>query len=486
MKANLRKTLTAFGEMLCADPSPRVQIDATYGIRTTDINQYTENSATIESEMTGTGFEFKVSSGTNSAGHARMQSRRIVRYKTGQGSLFRFTGRFPSSQANSTQRVGCGNRGTHLGFGYNGTTFGIFYHNGGFVEIRTLTVSAGAGGAETATVTLDGVAQAVALTSGSVKHAVFQLAAATYTGWEAYANGNTVIFINRHAEPRTGTFSLTSTGTTAGTFARTRAGVDETKTFIPQNEWNIERMDGEHSISGITLDPTKGNVFEIQQQYLGYGAILFSVENPGHGKFQEVHRIEYANANTSPNMTSPFMRLEIEAENTGNTTSLAVYSASLAGFVEGIQAPLRDLRGFGNSKTGVGTSFTNIISFRTSRIFASRVNRSPSWPHIVSFACEGTKPVECILVVQPTLGGEPDWTYIDSADSITEYDTAATTVTGGRRVCQFVLGKSDNLQITLPNHYGHTCIDAGEIVTLAARATSGTADISASMSWEEE
>jgi hypothetical protein len=480
-----RQPITAFGEVMIAEPTPRVQIDATYGIRTTDIIQYTENSAAITSENTGTGFEFKVSSGTNAAGYASMQSRRIVRYKTGQGSLFRFTGRFPSSAAESTQRVGCGNRGTHFGFGYEGTEFGIQYHNGGFVEMRTLTISAGAGGNETGTVTLNGTAFPVALTVGTAKHAVFQLAAATYAGWEVYANGVTIIFINRRVGPKAGTFSFASTGTAAGTFARTRAGVAATETFIPQSEWNIDKMDGK-SMSGITLDPAKGNVFEIQQQYLGYGAILFSVENPGFGCFQNVHRIEYANANTSPNMTSPFMRLEMEIENTGNTTALSCYSASLAGFVEGVQAPMRDLRGFGNTKASVGTSYTSIISFRVSRIFADRINRAPCWPHLLSFACEAVKPVECIMVIAPTLGGEPDWTFIDASDSIMEYDTTGTTSTGGRIVGQFLLGKSDNFQLSLPNHYGHICMDVGDVVTLAARATSATADISASLSWEEE
>jgi hypothetical protein len=485
MPENQRKPISSFGEVLCANPSPRVQIDATYGIRASDIIQTAENSATIEAEMTGTGFEFKLSSGTNAAGYARMQSRRIVRYKAGQGSLFRFTGRFPASAANSLQRVGCGNRGTHFGFGYKDTEFGIFYHNGGFVEIRTLTITAAPVGNQNVTITLNGTAFVVAVTAGTIKHAVFELAAATYSGWEVYGNGTTLVFVARHTGPRAGTYSLTATGTVTGTFAQTRAGVEVNKTFIPQSEWSIDRMDGT-TASGIVLDPSKGNVFEIQQQYLGYGAILFSVENPGHGKFMEVHRIEYANANTSPNMTAPYMRMEIEIENSGNTTNLSVYSASMAGFVEGEERPLRDLRGFGNSKAAVGTSFTSIIAFRCSRIFASRVNRSPCWPHIVSFSCEGNKPVECICVVNPTFAGEPDWTYLDSADSIMEYDTAATTVTGGRRVAQFVLGKSDNLQVVMPDHHGHTCIDTGEVFVLAARATSGTSDISASLSWEEE
>jgi hypothetical protein len=485
MPVNERKPLTAFGEVMVAEPSPRVQLDATYGLRATDVIQWTENGGGITTENTGTGFEFKVSTGTNAAGHARMQSRKIVRYKTGQGSLFRFTGRFSEPTENSSQRVGCGNRGTHFGFGYHGKVFGIFYHNGGFCEIQTLTISAGAAVNGTATVTLNGVAKNVAITAGTAKKLAFELGKETYPGWKAYHNGVTVIFVADRSGPKTGAFAFSTTGTGAGTFAQTRAGVAETERFIPQSEWNIDRMDGS-ALAGIQIDPLKGNVFEIQLQYLGYGALLFCVENPGHGTFQKVHRIEYPNANVSPNMTAPYLHLEMEVENQGNTTNVDVYSASMAGFTEGIQVPLRDLRGFGNTKTGIGTSFTNIVSFRCSRTFADRINRSPMWPHIVAFAAEATKPVECIGVINPVVAGEPDWTYIDAADSIVEYDTAGTTVTGGRRVVQFSLGKSDGVQVNLPNHYGHVYIGPGEVFCLAARATAVTADLSASCSWEEE
>jgi hypothetical protein len=485
MPMNERKPLTAFGEVMVAQPSPRVQIDATYGIRATDVIQYTKNNSAITSENTGTGFEFKVSTGTNAAGCARMQSRKIVRYKTGQGSLFRFTGRFPSKAANSMQRVGCGNRGTHFGFGYQGTDFGIFYHNGGFVEIQTLTITAAPVANQNVTITLNGTAFVVAVTAGTIKHAVFQLAAATYAGWKVYANGVTLTFVADCVGALAGVYSIASTGTVTGTFVETRTGVDITENFIPQSAWNIDKMDGT-TCSGIKLDPTKGNVFEIQLQYLGYGALLFCVENPGHGVFQQVHRIEYSNANVSPNMTAPYLHLEIEAENQGNTTNLDVYSASMAGFTEGIQVPLRDLRGEGFTKASIGTSFTNIIAFRNARTFATRLNRSPIWPAIVSFSSEGNRPVLAIAVINPTFAGEPDWTSIDAADSIMEYDTAGTTVTGGRQVVEFALGKTDSLSVNLPNHYGHVCLLPGDVFCLAARTTSGTSEVSASCAWEEE
>jgi hypothetical protein len=50
MKANFRKTLTAFGEVLTAQPSPRVQIDATYGIRATSSTSDISASMSWEEE----------------------------------------------------------------------------------------------------------------------------------------------------------------------------------------------------------------------------------------------------------------------------------------------------------------------------------------------------------------------------------------------------------------------------------------------------
>ena len=59
--------------------------------------------------------------------------------------------------------------------------------------------------------------------------------------------------------------------------------------FVSQDQWNIDTMDGlgtSMNPSGVKLDVTKGNVFQIQTQYLGFGGILYSVENPRTGFFQ--------------------------------------------------------------------------------------------------------------------------------------------------------------------------------------------------------
>ncbi len=481
-----KKPLTAFGEVAVANRMPVTQIDAVYGLRNiTDSVSVTANGGSTATNDATTGFEWSAITGTNAAGSAIFETRRAVRYRAGFGSLYRFTARFSTPKANSSQRAGCGNLGCELSFGYNGTEFGILYRNGGRAEIRVLTVTGAAGGNETATIKLNGTDFTVSLTAGTAKHNAFQIASATFAGWIASHNGSTVVFVATTAGARAGAYSFTS-ATATGTLAQTRAGGAYTDTWIPQSEWNLDKMDGT-GISGQVLDPSKGNVFEIQHQYLGYGAIAFALENKGHGVFQEVHRIECANSLNGPTLINPIMRLVYTAENLGNTTSLTVYGASAAGFVEGNNGHPRNPDGRGNSKASVGTTFTNIISLRVRRDFAGRIFLGEVTPVFASWACSGNKPAEAALILNGTLAGEPDWTYQSETLSAVEYDTAGTTVTVGANakiLAQFALAQASSEQHDIGGWKVY--LIAGDVLTLAVRASSGTVDATCGITWIDD
>jgi hypothetical protein len=466
---------------------PVTQIDAVYGIRDiTDTISTTSNGGTTAQNDATTGFEWVCTTSTNAAGSASLATRRAVRYRAGFGSLYRFTARFSSPKANSFQFAGCGNIGCALGFGYNGTEFGILYRNSGRAEIRRLTVSVGAGGAETATVTLNGVAFTVNLTAGTAKHAAFQIASATFAGWSVSHNGATVTFVATTSGVRSGTYSFSSTGTAAGTIAQVRSGGAYTDTWIPQSQWNIDKMDG-RGPSGLTLDQTKGNVFEIQHQYLGYGMMSFALENSGWGVFQEVHRIENANKVSGPTLINPIMRLFYEATNLGNTSSLAVYGASAAGFVEGNNGHPRNPDGHGNSKTGVGTTFTNILSIRVRREFQGRLFLGEVLPVFVSWACSGTRPAEAALILNGVIAGEPDWTYENQSLSSVEYDTTGTTVTLGassKTLAQFALAQASSEQHDISDWKIY--LIAGDTLTLAVRSSTSTVDATCGVTWIDD
>jgi len=66
----------------------------------------------------------------------------------------------------------------------------------------------------------------------------------------------------------------------------------------------------------------------------------------------------------------------------------------MAGFIEGQSFHNRNPIANINSKASVGTTLTNIISFRVGRSFNSIENFTELLPHIITVGFEGTKPGE--------------------------------------------------------------------------------------------
>lgn len=83
-----------------------------------------------------------------------------------------------------------------------------------------------------------------------------------------------------------------------------RNGVE---TFIPQSSWNKDKLDGTGK-SEISLDPTKGNIYLITFQWLGFGTLCFYIYSPT-GNLILVHQVQYANDNTVVSLVNPSFKL---------------------------------------------------------------------------------------------------------------------------------------------------------------------------------
>jgi hypothetical protein len=269
------------GALLTHDSHPTIQLSPVYGLRNvTD----TETFAGADAGLSGTvstvdesaGAEYKVTTGTSVGGYGIVRSRRLARSREGQGLRYKLSARFDTPVASSTQRIGGVQIGTELSFGYNNTTFGILYRTGGRVEIQRLTINTPAGGAETATITLNGTPTNVSLTAATAATNAAEIAATSFSGWNVYQNGSTVTFVASSLGNKSNTFSFASTGVAAGTFSEVIAGADVTDTWTSQSSWNIDPVDGTGP-SGLTLDPTKGNLYMIEQQANGYGNFEYAV-----------------------------------------------------------------------------------------------------------------------------------------------------------------------------------------------------------------
>ena len=108
-----------------------------------------------------------------------------------------------------------------------------------------------------------------------------------------------------------------------GVFRRS-LGVDY---WAYQDDWNVETYD--------RLDPTKGNVYQIEYRWLGYGAQLFAIEDWETGAVDVVHRVDYANRYAVTSIDNPNLPLTARAENTTNETDMVLRTPSAIAGLDG-------------------------------------------------------------------------------------------------------------------------------------------------------
>jgi hypothetical protein len=501
LEVSLHDPLLPFGSLHVENLTPVFQTDAVYGINSGQVLTTISGSGAVS----GDNNFFACSTGTTIYSQGVLLGRKRLRYRAGQGVVGRFTALYSAPVANSYQIAGFGTASDGVYFGYGNTNdlidtrFGILYVRGGVREVKTLTVSTGATSASNCTITLNGTAFTVPLTNASnIQRTVYEISNyASYTGWDAYAaSSTTVVFVRKSAGATAGTQSF-SAGTTgaAATIAQTKAGVASVDTFIPQSTWNGDKLDGTGA-SGVTADWTKGNVFQINIQYLGFGAITFKVETSADGNnpiWVTVHVMNLPNTLTAPTFTNPSFPFTMAAYSAGSTTNVTVKTASYAGFIEGAKVLQGNRFSYFNQLTTVAaTNLQALFTVMNTRYYAGKANQAVINLISVSGAIKHTSPVVYYLIKGGTLAGNPSFTALAS-NSCSVYDIAATTVTyttGDQLLWTGHLGDTGELD----HHFGNGTFNAeeltlqpGEWVTLAAKSTTGTPSyVTGSMNTRED
>lgn len=474
----------SFGELIIAEITPIVQLQSSYNINTRVIEERNNKGASSINDS-----KFKVSTGAVANQSSSLLSIDGIKYNAGQGGLVRFTALFTTGAANSTQYIGIGSAYEGYFFGYNGTTFGILVRDNGSPEVRTLTVTTGSVGVDTITITLDGDADALVPVTGTsdITLTANEIASRDYSdlgqGWTAHSMGANVVFESYNAASQTGTYSLSSANTAVGSFAQSVAGAAPAETVVAQTSWSEDKAAGAGNLPSI--DFTKGNVFQIQYQWLGFGAIAFSLEHPEDGGFHLVHRIEYANANTTPSVRNPTMPLCMIVANTSNTSDIILESSSLMGGIEGKEMG----RGIPNASvvetTGIGTTETPILSIHNHTIYQSKINRVVVKPNQlgVSFdASSANKPATVRVRLNPTLTGA-SFSAVDANASVVRTDVSATAVSGGTVL--FALSLAEGAPLIFDVAKRNIQLNPGETITISLEASNGTIDPVVTFGWRE-
>lgn len=283
------------------------------------------------------------------------------------------------------------------------------------------------------------------------------------------------------------------TGTDFAVVVRTDASGAAVDTRVLQASWNIDKLDGTGT-SGVTLDPSKHNLYVMDFLWHGAGVIRFGIIY--NGQILYCHKVENANTRATPFMRTPCLPLRIELVNTGtvaNSTNVdLVCFAFQKESSDNIASPYSFSVSTGRTAVSVAATTLPIISIRPKLTFNSLTNRVPIVPAAVS-AVTNSQNVLVSLVLNATLTGAS----FSSADtnSAVEFDIAATAVSGGTIIHQFYVantgsllggsgstGLSSILDIILGlNIAGGTA----DILTMTAQSTAGGTNTYGQIGWQE-
>jgi len=271
-------------------------------------------------------------------------------------------------------------------------------------------------------------------------------------------------------------------GATFGLFRRQNG----TDFFTAQADWNTDTFDGSGDAgnpSGALLDQTKGNVYQIKYQWLGYGAIRYYIEDNATGVVTQVHVIKYTNLNIIPSVFNPSFQLHAQVINSGNTSNITLITASMGLYSEGPVDVSGARFSTGNRKTGITTE-TNIFTIQNKTSFQSKTNRGRIHFDSIGSSISGAADAQYRIVLNATLGGTPSFADIAVNQSIAAVDVAGTTVTGG---IEWRRGPSaGNFQLSEDLSSLEMRINPGDTLTFAGTSFGAAVAPNLSASWREE
>ncbi|KKN63681.1 hypothetical protein LCGC14_0499150 [marine sediment metagenome] len=213
---------------------------------------------------------------------------------------------------------------------------------------------------------------------------------------------------------------------------------NDTKITIALSEWD-DPLDGSGP-SGMTINTAMLNVFQIQFQYLGAGPIKIFIEDDTNGKFILAHTVSYVNQNTEPSVHNPNFHHIMWVNNGGTTSDMIIRSGSFGFYIEGrtdlIQLHQPQFASGTQQKTSV-TDEVAILTIRNKTTYASKTNFIDILIQGLLGAIDANQAsnIGVVRIVKnATLGGAPDYSDINSSDSVVEMDTDGTDVTGGQEL----------------------------------------------------
>lgn len=224
-------------------------------------------------------------------------------------------------------------------------------------------------------------------------------------------------------------------GTSLRAVRRTFTSGSTVDNATASGSWNVDKMDGTGP-SQMTLDVTKGSIYEIQYQWLGVGVTKFFVNG------YLVHEERHSNQLTVPYMTTGQLPVSYEVVNTGASSASGMRSMCGSVVVDGgMEAPESFFGAFNSTDVTVTTTERPLLSIRPKLTYNGVTNRMQILPVRFFVSNEGGRAGFRIVASAALTGAS--FASADPASGV-EFDVAATALTGGRTLSRAFLPNAND------------------------------------------
>lgn len=272
---------------------------------------------------------------------------------------------------------------------------------------------------------------------------------------------------------------------------RTHISGITTSVIVPQSEWNVDTLDGTgfstSNPSGIELDFTKAQILFSEYEWLGVGSVRvgFAID----GKFITAHQFNHANLIDSVYMTSATLPVRYEILNTGDTSSPSVMKQICVSVQSNGGYEKLSERNVARRTTTVSVATTQFVPLVSIRLTPGRED-AVILPKSFTFLGDSSSAaiLEVALIRNGTLNAST-WTEVNTPNA--QFNTNATTISGGKIILNDFVSSANKATVPLnieesynwDLQLGRTQSKVSDVLTLAARAVSGSANCIGSISF---
>lgn len=262
---------------------------------------------------------------------------------------------------------------------------------------------------------------------------------------------------------------------------------------VAQADWNQDPLDGTGP-SGVTLDLTKGNIYEISLQWLGVGVVTFYINGI------KVHVMNHPNTLAAPYMRTAQLPIGWKIINNDASAAGTMYFVCSSVIAEGgDEPPTLTFAASSSVDVAVSTTELGLMAIRPTVDYpsSSSPGTKPFHGELFPTYCNAIQVggrARVNIYLNPTVVAT-DWKTCGST-SAAEYSANITSFSGGELVATFFLpdGTSDYREIDLEHMFGehkrklrfeelNSTRDV--VLVTAVKAAGGSTAMRASVAWRE-